>query len=956
MASRSLIGRSEERLSLRVAANSAATGHGSLVLIGGEAGIGKTQLVEEVVGETELRLLRAAATPAGSPYGPITTALRSYLREVPSGLDDCGGLRDQLAVLLPELGAVGQVSDPDSLIEAIRCALSEISSTGPTVLLLDDLQWSDEATLELLARIAPTLAASELLVVAAYRNDELSRSHPLRRLRTDLNRQRQLTEITIGPFTERESAELVRGLLEVEVSPRLVATLHDRSGGNPFFLCELIYALEDTDRLAPGPEGLQLTLDADMPLPASVRDAVLVRTGSMSESARNTAEVAAVIGTRFDIGMVATLDVGDGIDELLAAGLIAEEVDGWATFRHPLERDAIYEDIPWLRRSAVHRQVAMLLEGENGDRGELAAHWLAARDTSKALDALLAAIAERGRVHAHRDAMRLGAQALELWPEGERAEERIATLEAHAVHAELAGDLTEAARAQREVVDARRTAGAGRALADAERRIAGIYHLQGDRPSALAARRFAAEAYANNGLPGEAAAERLVIAGYLQSAGEHSEAAAVAGAARAEALRADRVGLRARAMGIEGVATVKVGEFDRGMEIVREGLSLALEYELTAETAEVYQRLGTAREIAGDYEGAADALGTAIGFCETGGEAALEHVCLSCMAYVLRELGDWKEVDALCERLLIPGARADETLVIDGVFGAIEAWRGRTGAARDLLMRCHETATSINVISMQCDSAAALAWLFAFEGDGDRAHAYCRILLDRWEQSEDHHYAVWGLRWACGWLAENGHLATARECANALSTIATSAGYPDALAALACALGETALADGDVQTAVQQLDRSCELYGTLYIPFEQANVLLRSGVVLAAAGERDRAIDRFVQSYRIAQDLGATTLATAAAKELTALGASLEEHLGARQADELERAGLSRREHEVLQLVAEGLTNKEIATRLILSTRTIDAHLRSILTKLDCRTRTEAAARAGEVGLLEMSE
>ncbi|MGK2876993.1 MAG: helix-turn-helix transcriptional regulator [Solirubrobacterales bacterium] len=954
MAESSPIGRTEERVKLRVAANSAATGHGSLVLLSGEAGIGKTRLVEDVLDEADLRLLRAAATPAGSPYGPITAALRAFLREVPGGLDNCGMLTDQLAVLLPELGPAGEVGDPETLVEAIRCALVAVAAEQPTALLLDDLQWSDEATLEALVRLAPTLADMRLLIVAAYRNDELLRSHPLRRLRTDLNRERLLMEIALNPLNARESEALVAELLEVPASPRLMTTLSDRSGGNPFFLAELALALDDTDRLIAGPEGLQLSLDSSMPLPSTVRDAVLVRTSQLPAVARESAEVAAVIGNHFDIGMVAELGAGDGIADLLAAGLLAEEEDGWAAFRHPLERDAIYEDVPWLRRSELHRRIAELLEVGDADRSEVAAHWLAARDTSRALDALLAAIAQRDRVHAHRDATRLGTQALELWPEGERAEERITTLEAHAVHAELAGDLTEAARAQREVVAARRSAGAGRALADAERRIAGIYALQGDRPRALAARRVAAEAYAANSLPGEAAGERLVIAGYLQAAGEHTEAASVAATARAEGMRADRVELRARAMGVEGIATVKGGAFDEGIEMIREGLSLALKYELTSETAELYQRLGSAFEIAGDYQGAAVALDTAIGFCETGGEAALEYVCLSCMAYVLRELGDWTEVDLLCERLITPDAPAHDTLVADGVLGATEAWRGRPRAALELLTRCHDSATKMNVVSMQCDSAAALAWHFAQEGDVDHAYEYCRMLLDRWERSEDHHYAVWGLRWAAGWLAANGHVVTARECADALSSIVASAGNPDALAALACALGETALADGDTATAVQHLDRACDLYAGLHIPFELASVQLRSGVVLAAAGERDRAIERLVEAYSSAGVLGATTVAAAAANELTSLDASLDEHLGSRAADELERYGLSRREHEVVRLVAEGLTNKEIATRLILSTRTIDAHLRSILTKLDCRTRTEAASRAAESGLLDV--
>ena len=292
-----------------------------------------------------------------------------------------------------------------------------------------------------------------------------------------------------------------------------------------------------------------------------MRDAVLVRIAPLGERGRAAAEAAAVAGARMDLAVVAGLAGEDGIAELLASGLLVETAGGGAAFRHPLVRDAVYEDVPWLRRRTLHRAIA---EGARDDAGEVAAHWLAARDTARALSALRQAIADRAAVHAYRDATRLGRQAFEIWPEGEQGAERVIALEQHARCAELAGDLTEAARAQRDVVAARRSSGAGRALADAERRMASIYDLQGDRDRALAARRVAAEAFAANDLPGEAAAERLTIAGYLQSAGQHDEACATAAAARAEALRAERPDLQARSLGLEGVARVKGGAFDDG--------------------------------------------------------------------------------------------------------------------------------------------------------------------------------------------------------------------------------------------------------------------------------------------------------------------------------------------------------------------------------------------------------
>ncbi len=674
----------------------------------------------------------------------------------------------------------------------------------------------------------------------------------------------------------------------------------------------------------------------------------------MSDDARSAAEVAAVAGPVVDLDLLADMEDEQGIGELLAARRLVETEPGRARFRQPLAREAIYDDVPWLRRRTLHRRFAEALADRGHDPAEVATHWLAARDTPRALEALLAAIDGRVAVHAHRDAARLGLQVLELWPEGERGPERLAVVEQYAVHAELAGDFSEAARAQREVVAARRADGAGRALADAERRIAGIYALQGDRPSALAARRVAAEAYAANGLPGEAAAERLVAAAYLQSAGRHDEAAATARQAGEEAIRAERTDLRARAMGLEGVARAKLGAFDEGIATIRAGLALALEHGLTLEAAEVYQRLGTAHEVTGDYASAREALGTAIGLCELRGGEGLEQTCLSCMAYVLRELGDWDQVEQLCENLIAEGETPDATLVADGVLGAVLAWRGHGDEARRLLVRCLETATRLDVVSMLCDSAAALAWLADAEGDRDRAHELCRLVLDRWSRSQDHHYAVWGLRWSASWLARNGEAADARACAEGLSAIA-AAGHHEALAALAHALRRDRARRGrrsSSRPAAEPCGRAPR--GTRHPVRASADPATGRRGAGGGRRARDRARAPVGEPIAHAAHAGRGTARRRGRRGgRRASARSLEDQLGRRAAATHEHGGLSRRELEVMRLAASGLTNREIAERLVLSTRTIDMHMRNILAKLRCRTRTGGRTTGLRAGAAE---
>ena len=158
------------------------------MLLSGEAGVGKTRLAEEVLAGRGRRLRPRRSDAGRLAIRPVTAAFREYLRAAPGRAASCGPLRAQLALLLPELGEAEPSADRATLVEAIRCGLAAMVAERPAAVLLDDLQWSDEATLELLAALALPLRELPLLVVAAYRSDELPRAHPLRRLRNDLRR------------------------------------------------------------------------------------------------------------------------------------------------------------------------------------------------------------------------------------------------------------------------------------------------------------------------------------------------------------------------------------------------------------------------------------------------------------------------------------------------------------------------------------------------------------------------------------------------------------------------------------------------------------------------------------------------------------------------------------------------------------------------------------------------
>ena len=944
-----LVGRQAERERLGQALEQARLGTGSLVLIAGEAGVGKSRLAEDAAATAGATALWGRTSHGGcAPYAPVVAALRAYLRANPGGLDDCGPLRAHLALILPELGDPAPSTDRATLFEAVHRALQEIAER-PHVVVLDDLQWSDDATLDLLSAIAEPLSELSLVVLGAYRSDGLPRDHALRKLRHDLRRGGHLEELTLEPLAPDETGELLAELLGDEPAASLTRAIHDRTQGLPFFVEELARALRMTGALSPGRRGLELAQAGEVPLPESVRDAVLIGVSGLSPEARSAADAAAVAGETFDLDLVAELSSAGGLGALLELELVVETGPGEGAFRHALTREALYADLPWLERRALHRRFAESLADAGAGGMELATHWLGAREEAQAREALLRAAGESRAVHAYRDAARAGRQALDLWPGEEQDAARVDALQSYATSAELAGELAEAARAWREICTVRAEGRVPLECARAQRRLAAVSELRGDRASALAARQVAAAAYTEGGRPADAAVERLAMANYMRAEASYSAAIELSQAAAADAERADRLDLRLRAVGLEGVATAKRGDFEGGLELVRGGLAVALEHDLTPVAADLYQRLSLVLYDGADYQGAKETLETALSLCRMTDDASTEVACVTCMVYCLRECGDWEEALKLARELI----DSDTAVwVAEGLAGVIYALQGRLTTARRLLTSSHAAAAQLRHFNMYVDTAAGLARVAAAEGAPDEADEHCRALLARWEESEDHHYTVKGLRWAAAFYARRDDRGAAHACTEALTRISSETGHADALAALAHAIGERALADGDADVAAEQLGRAVQLHAGLDLPHERAEISLSAGVALAAAGERELALERLRDAYRTARRLGARPLAAEAAQEVGALGESVLKRLGRRAAAEANGGGLSGRELEVMRLVAVGHTNREIASRLFLSPRTVDMHVRSILRKLSCRSRVEAAHKAGELGLL----
>jgi predicted ATPase len=280
-----LIGRALEQSALTEAIAAAVSGAGGVILVAGEAGVGKTRVVRTVLAGSGLRVLAGSTVPGGtSPYAPVVAALRSYLRAVPDGLRPSGPLAAHLALLLPELGPPPAQSDFPTLVEALRQAFAEMGRVQPTAVFLDDLHWADAASLELLPVLARELAGEPVALVGAYRIDDLPRGHALRRVRTELRRDGRLREVVIEPLDRGDTAALAARVLGAPLASPLAALLYHRTQGLPFFVEELAAALVDSHRLTESPGGWALADAGEVPIPDTLRDAVLLRADGLSDA------------------------------------------------------------------------------------------------------------------------------------------------------------------------------------------------------------------------------------------------------------------------------------------------------------------------------------------------------------------------------------------------------------------------------------------------------------------------------------------------------------------------------------------------------------------------------------------------------------------------------------------------------------------------------------------------
>ena len=406
------------------------------------------------------------------------------------------------------------------------------------------------------------------------------------------------------------------------------------------------------------------------------------------------------------------------------------------------------------------------------------------------------------------------------------------------------------------------------------------------------------------------------------------------------------------ALAFEGLALAKQRRPAEGLRLAEQALADALAGSFAQGAADAYFATAAILVQSGDDAAARSTLEQAIEYCEATGHEALRQFCVGCLAIVLWKNGDWDQAVELARSVrAVPDADGISHGHASSAWGCVEAARGRAQQARPLLADAVRISAAMGAPSGR-EAAAALGRLDVARGAPEAATERCRQLLADVRDGSGAKLVA-PLRWAASHLASQGLAAETGACGEALGRIAADYPHLEARAALAATLAESAALDDDLEAAAAYFSDALAVYAEIEAPFERAETLVRAAEASIALGERELAVQQLVDAHRTARKLGARPLAALAASRLSDLGERIDERIGSRALADLRPGGLTRRELEVLRHVAVGRTNREIAGELFLSTRTVDMHVRNTLTKLGCRTRTQAATRAIELGLVE---
>ena len=856
-----LLERETQLAALASYAGEARKAQGRLVLVAGEAGVGKSALVEQLQ-----RNLPGASWYWGACDGLFTPRPLGPLFDIAAKLG--GELLELCRADAPREALFGallsQVSEPDVL----------------HVVVVEDIHWADEATIDLLRFLGRRIRDATVLLVATYRDDGLAAGDPLLVALGDLATQRSVRRVSLPPLSAGAVQVMAGG------SEREAAALRELTGGNPFYLSQVIAAGMDE-------------------VPASARDAVLARTARLDGSARAVLDAAALIGTRLEYSLLESVTdcPPSAVDELLAAGLLTGDGAG-LKFRHEIARLAVQEAVPAHRRGLIHARILDALRRSGGDDdARMAFHAEGAGDGPAVLHYAPAAARRAAELGAHREAAAQYGRALRF-SGGADVAAAAGLYDAFGYEASLLDRMDDAVEARERALALWRQAGDRLREGDTLRWLACALNASSRGSEGHVAAATAIALLEPLGPSPELASAYGSLASLRMVNYEHEEAIELAHRAQAIAGPLGRTDIVSDSLNTEACSLLGVG--GDWAATMRRALDVAVSGGHEAQVGRAYVNTYAMYVDEKAFAGGEAYYTDGVVYCDEHDLTSYSIFLRSQRTNMLEKTGRWDEAVAIAGELLLRGGPSPGIRLCPlNRLGTIRARRGEPG-----VWECLDEAVGYadgageaqNIVPVRLERAEA-RWL---EGDQAAAVREAELAHDSGAGCDQ-----WGRGALAVWLRRTG---SSRELPRGLAEP-----YQRQL-------------DGDWAGAAR-------FWRDLDCPYEAALALLD------AAEE-----DALREALEILTGLRAAAVIRVARKKMRDLGfRSIP--AGPRAATREHPLGLTRREHEVLDLIMDGRTNAEIAGQLFISAKTVDHHVSAVLAKLGAPSRTVAASEAVRLGL-----
>ena len=956
----------------------ASDGSGGVLVIGGEAGVGKSRLVEalaELADGQQMQVFVGHCVQFGDeklPAAPLIEILRDLAVRLDAEEVEAviGSARKALAGVVPALGVPPEGATPleaHSLVDLVHGILARLSGRGPVVIVVEDLHWADRTTRDLIGFLASSLADDPVLLVLTYRSDDLHRRHPLLPALAELQRAARPERLDLAPFDVPTTAALVEAISGADLDEVEVAQMHRRSGGNAFYLEELLAAT-----------------DPGVPVPTTLRDVVLSRSRSLDDDALSILRVASAIGSRIEedlLERVADLDkpkINAALHELVDTHFLASEHRQFR-FRHDLTREVFADELLPGERADLHERIAETMQVLAPERlGEIAHHWYQSGNQADALTAAVAAGEVAKRTGAVAEALIHFERVLELWdrvPASARP--------AHVSHTDLlflAADAADLLQEFRRSVDLARQACDELADADSVTRALALVKLSrwlwnSGQPGIDEATSLACDLVESE--PASAGVARVLawagsrdmMANKLEQSVECCERALemarAVGDRKTEANALNTVALCRYLQGVPGAT-----------DDMRAATMLAVEIGENDEVDRGYVNLSEMLALDGRYEEAATTALEGLRYLE---EQDYRGVCAALLienaSRGLEPLGRWEELDRLSEQVQT-WRRLDLDVPAPtglSVSARVMVKRGQTDRARPILEHDLEAELS----GYYCGNAAViisgLLEIGLIEGQIRPERALVETAIDMLSAKHDHRLLevmALALRGeadaarAAGHLGDEVAIAEARDLADAWighvehqlaeRSETTIAPEFDVLVGQCRAEHSRAHNRNDPErwaAVVAGWELLGQPWPTAYSKWRQAEAILLARSRQVEGRSLARRLLR--EAHTAANRLGAKPLisdiedlATRARIDLAS-----EDIAADSEPESVAPFDLTPRELNVLELVAEGYSNGRIGKELFISTKTASVHVSNILRKLGASNRIEAAAIANTAGI-----